>query len=92
MLGPTPLDQELKRLRAELDELDPTGIAAARGAAGELALRAAAALSVAMGSRALLLNDHAQRLAREALFALVYALRPDSRAALLAQLGAAAKT
>ena len=59
------------------------------GAAGELALRASAALSIATGSRSLLLSDHAQRLAREALFGLVYALRPGSREALLAQLGAA---
>ncbi len=89
LLGPTPLDEELKRLRAELDELDASGMAGARGAAGELALRAAAALSVVTGSRALLLGDHAQRLAREALFALVSALRPDSCTALLAQLGVA---
>jgi hypothetical protein len=33
-----------------------------------------------------LLSGHAQRLVREALFCLVYALRPGSRAALLAQL------
>ena len=43
-------------------------------------------LAVRTGSRSLLLSDHAQRLAREALFCLVYALRPGSRAALLAQL------
>jgi len=89
LLGPTPLDQELTRIRAELDRLDPPTIQATRGAVGELALRASAALAVATGSRSLLLSDHAQRLAREALFGLVYALRPGSREALLAQLGAA---
>jgi alkylation response protein AidB-like acyl-CoA dehydrogenase len=89
LLGPTPLDDELLRVRAELDRLDRTTIEAARGAAGELALRAAAALTVATGSRSLLLADHTQRLVREALFVLVYALRPGARAALLAQLRAA---
>lgn len=88
LLGPTPLDAELVSLRAELDLLGP-GIAAARAAAGELALRAAAALMTSEGSRSLLAAGHPQRLAREAMFALVYALRPASRAALLTRLGAA---
>jgi hypothetical protein len=88
LLGPTPLDSELAALRAELDRLGP-GTAAARAAAGELAVRAAAALMTTEGSRSLLADDHAQRLAREALFTLVYALRPASRAALLTKLGAA---
>jgi alkylation response protein AidB-like acyl-CoA dehydrogenase len=88
LLGPSPLDDELATLRAELDRLDPGTIAAARAAAGELALRAAAALAVATGSRSILLGEHAQRLAREALFTLVYALRPASKEALLGQLHA----
>ena len=88
LLGPTPLDEELAACRAELDRLDPATIAAERAYAGELAVRAAAALMTATGSRSLLLSDHAQRLAREALFVLVYALRPESRAALLVRLGA----
>ena len=79
-------DSELDRLRDELDRLAPTTIEAARAAAGELALRAAAAVCVERGSRSLLLAEHGQRLVREALFCLVYALRPDSRTALLAQL------
>jgi alkylation response protein AidB-like acyl-CoA dehydrogenase len=86
MLGPTPLDAELSSVRAELDRLGP-GTAAARALAGELALRAAAALMTAQGSRSLLVSDHGQRLAREAMFVLVYALRPASRAALLTRLG-----
>jgi alkylation response protein AidB-like acyl-CoA dehydrogenase len=85
LLGPTPLDAELASLRARLDELGP-GAAAARAEAGELAVRAAAALMAATGSRSLLASDHAQRLAREALFSLVYALRPASRDVLLARL------
>ena len=87
MLGPSPLDGELAALRAELDRLGP-GTAAARAAAGELALRAASALMTTAGSRSLLVTEHGQRLAREAMFALVYALRPGSRSALLARLGA----
>ena len=51
-------------------------------------MRAACALMTARGSRSLLAADHAQRLAREAIFTLIYALRPESRAALLARLGA----
>lgn len=86
LLGETPLDDELADLRAELDRLDPATAEGARGAAGELALRATAALAVRTGSRSLLLSDHAQRLAREALFCLVYALRPASRDTLLAVL------
>jgi alkylation response protein AidB-like acyl-CoA dehydrogenase len=87
LLGPTPLDAELASLRAVLDRLGP-GTAGARAAAGELAVRAAAALVAQTGSRSLLAGEHAQRLAREALFTLVYALRPASRGALLARLGA----
>jgi alkylation response protein AidB-like acyl-CoA dehydrogenase len=86
LLGPTPLDAELASLRTELDRLGP-GTAAARAAAGELAQRAAAALMTTEGSRSLLVTEHGQRLAREAMFMLVYALRPASRAALLARLG-----
>jgi len=85
--SPTLLDGELTALRAELDRLGP-GTAAARAAAGELALRAASALMTTVGSRSLLVTEHGQRLAREAMFTLVYALRPGSRSALLARLGA----
>lgn len=87
LLGPGPLDAELAALRTELDQLGP-GTAAARAAAGELALRAAAAVMTAEGSRSLLTADRGQLLAREALFTLVYALRPESRTALLATLTA----
>ena len=86
LLGPSPLDEELASVRTELDRLDPETIQAARGAAGELALRSAAALAVLTGSRSILLREHAQRLAREALFTLVYALRPGSRQATLERL------
>ena len=88
LLGPSPLDEELAALRTDLDDLRPV-TAARRAAAGELAVRAAAALAASAGSRTLLRSDQAQRLWREALFVLVYALRPASRDALLARLGAA---
>jgi len=80
LLGPSPLDEQLLRCRAELDRLSPETIEGSRAEAGALALQASAALATRTGSRSLLLDDHAQRLAREALFALVYALRPGSRA------------
>jgi alkylation response protein AidB-like acyl-CoA dehydrogenase len=83
LLGPCPLDEELVCVRDALDSADTETMPAARAAAGELAVRAAARLMVARGSRSLLTADHAQRLAREALFTLVYALRPGSRSVLL---------
>jgi alkylation response protein AidB-like acyl-CoA dehydrogenase len=86
LLKERSFDVELARLRADLDRLDPATIEAARAAAGDLAFRTAAALSVERGSRSLLRSEHAQRLVREALFCLIYALPPTSRAALLAQL------
>jgi hypothetical protein len=92
LLGETPLDAELAALRVELDRLDPATAEAARGAAGELGVRAAAALAVRTGSRSLLLSDHAQRLTREALFCLVYALRPGSRDAVLTRLDAGTRS
>jgi alkylation response protein AidB-like acyl-CoA dehydrogenase len=89
LLGPSPLDDELSACRARLAELDPDRVAADRADAGELAVRAATALMTKTGSRSILLDEHPQRLAREALFASVYALRPASREALLRRLGAA---
>lgn len=88
LLGESPLDGELAACRARLAELDPDRIAADRADAGELAVRAATAAMVTTGSRSILLDEHPQRVAREALFAAVYALRPASREALLRRLGA----
>jgi alkylation response protein AidB-like acyl-CoA dehydrogenase len=76
LAGPGPLDSELARLRGELDAASPEEIPAARAAAAEFAHRAAGTLVVAAGSRAILVGDHAQRLAREALFLLVFGSRP----------------
>jgi hypothetical protein len=89
LLGASPLDDELAACRNRVAELDPDRIAADRADAGELAVRAATALMTKTGSKSILLDEHPQRLAREALFASVYALRPASREALLRRLGAA---
>jgi hypothetical protein len=59
---------------------------AARAAAAELAMRAATALAVQAGSKGILLDQHAQRLVREAMFLLVFGSRPAIRAELLARL------
>ena len=88
LMGPSALDEELEKTRAELDAADASTLAAARARATELALRAAGALVVATGARSILIDQHAQRLAREALFLLVFGSRPPIRAELLRRLGA----
>jgi alkylation response protein AidB-like acyl-CoA dehydrogenase len=91
-IGPGPLDDELKRARAALDAATAATMPAARAAAAELAMRAATAHVVSAGSTAILLTAQAQRLAREAMFLLVFASRPtikDSLAGLLVQPGQA---
>jgi alkylation response protein AidB-like acyl-CoA dehydrogenase len=59
---------------------------AARAAASELCWRAAAELLVATGGRSVLTDQHAQRLAREAMFLLVFGSRPSIKADLLRRL------
>jgi alkylation response protein AidB-like acyl-CoA dehydrogenase len=86
MLGPCPLDEELAWCRRWLDEAGTDGMPAARAAASDLALRAAAALVVHAGSGSILREEHPQRLAREALFLLVFGTRPGIRASLLERL------
>jgi hypothetical protein len=91
LLGPGPLDDELADCRELLDDAitaDATAMAEARAAASELAVRAAAALAVRDGSRSVTVDQHAQRLAREALFLLVFGSRPGIKSALLRRLGA----
>jgi alkylation response protein AidB-like acyl-CoA dehydrogenase len=91
LLGPSPLDGELDARRGQLDQAaDVTAMAAARAAASELAVRAAAALTVHTGSGAITLDQHPQRLSREALFLLVFGTRPPIKAELLRRLGATA--
>ena len=87
LLGPSGLDDELAACRGALDEATPEAMPTARAAAAELALRAAASLCVSVGSRALLVDQHAQRLAREATFLLVFGARAPVCSALLEHLG-----
>jgi len=54
------------------------------------ALRAAAALAVRDGGHAVAMDRHAQRLAREAVFLLVFGSRPGIKSTLLQRLGAVA--
>jgi alkylation response protein AidB-like acyl-CoA dehydrogenase len=86
LLGPSPLDDELRECRAALDGAGDTEMAAARAAASELAGRAAHALVVSRGSRAALAGDVAERLSREAAFLLVFGSRPSIKDALLGAL------
>jgi alkylation response protein AidB-like acyl-CoA dehydrogenase len=86
LMGPGPFDDELVAARVELDAANPPDLPAARARASELAMRAATALTVTLGSRSILMDQHAQRLAREALFLLVFGSRPPIRAELLRRL------
>jgi alkylation response protein AidB-like acyl-CoA dehydrogenase len=93
LLGPGPLDDELTACRERLDDALEGGaaaMAAARASASELAVRATAALAVRDGSASVTVDQHAQRLAREAVFLLVFGSRPAIKSALLHQLGAVA--
>jgi alkylation response protein AidB-like acyl-CoA dehydrogenase len=85
LLGPGPFDDELAACRQALDDAEGD-MPVARAGASELALRAAAALVVSVGARSILLGEHAQRLAREALFTLVFGSREGIRRSLLARL------
>jgi alkylation response protein AidB-like acyl-CoA dehydrogenase len=91
LIGPSPLDAELAALRRQLDDASEQDMAPTRAAASAFALQAAGALIVARGSRSIFLNDHAQRLYREAAFLLVFGSRDAIRASLLRRLGAAAE-
>lgn len=86
LIGPSPLDDELNDTRRELDAATPEQLPAARARASLLALRAASTLTVTDGGRSLLMEHHAQRLVREAIFLLVFATRPAIREELLQRL------
>jgi alkylation response protein AidB-like acyl-CoA dehydrogenase len=89
MLGPSQLDEQASACRAGLDEAAPEDMPAARAAAAELAMRAATALLVQAGSRGILLDQHPQRLVREAMFLCVFGSRPPIKTELRARLSAA---
>jgi alkylation response protein AidB-like acyl-CoA dehydrogenase len=86
LIGPSALDDELLAARSDLDGANLGTFPAARARAAELALRVAAALIVQNGSRSILMDHHAQRLAREALFLLVFGTRATIRTELLQRL------
>ena len=63
-------------------------MATERARTSAFAMQAATALMAHVGSRAILREEHAQRLAREAQFLLIFGNRPMIREALLAALTA----
>ncbi|WP_200938858.1 acyl-CoA dehydrogenase family protein [Modestobacter sp. Leaf380] len=81
------LDADLADVRAQLDAAGPDGLPDARAAAAALAHRATGLLAVATGSRSVSRGHPVERLAREALFLLVFGSRPAIRTALLHRLG-----
>jgi alkylation response protein AidB-like acyl-CoA dehydrogenase len=70
------LEHELIAARTRLDAANAASMPAARARAAELAFRAAGALVVTAGSRSIMVDQHPQRLAREAMFLLVFGSRP----------------
>jgi alkylation response protein AidB-like acyl-CoA dehydrogenase len=86
LLDSAELVVEIDRARAGLDAAGTDELATARAAGSELCWRAAAQLVVSTGGRAVLMDQHAQRLAREAMFLLVFGTRPPIKADLLRRL------
>jgi alkylation response protein AidB-like acyl-CoA dehydrogenase len=86
LLGPSHHDDELTECRAELDRATAETVPAARASASHLAMRTAATLIAAAGSRSILMDHHGQRLGREAMFLLVFASRPAIRTDLVQRL------
>lgn len=86
LIGPGPLDEELRRVRNRLDAADDEQMADARAVAAAFTHRVATILVVQVGSRSIELDQHAQRLLREAMFLLVFGSRPAIKQALLARL------
>jgi Acyl-CoA dehydrogenase, N-terminal domain len=81
-----PLVAELTARRAALAAADPEALPAARAAASALAFEAAGLLVTGAGSHSILAGEHPQRLAREALFLLVFGSRPAIKEHLVALL------
>jgi hypothetical protein len=83
LLGLSPLDEELRERRAELDSADEEAMPLARARASELAVRTAHALAVHRGARSASAGDVAERLTREAAFLLVFGSRVGIKDGLL---------
>ena len=86
LIGPSPLDAELDARRAALDAASADEMAGERASTSAFAYQAAGALMAHVGSRSVLRSEHAQRLAREAQFLLVFGNRPMIRDASPAEL------
>jgi alkylation response protein AidB-like acyl-CoA dehydrogenase len=72
LLGSSRLHAEIDASRARLDAAEVNELPEARAAATFVAMDAATELLVSRGGRAVILEDHAQRLAREAMFLMVF--------------------
>ena len=83
LLGPTSLDDQLRRCREDLDAFEANDIAVARARAVELAVRAAHVLAISRGSRSAIVGDIAERTSREAALLLVFGSRPEIKNSLL---------
>lgn len=86
LLGDGSFSGAIDEVRASLDRADATTMPAARASAAELAIRAAAAVMVHLGSSSIVLGHDGQRLMREAAFLLVFGTRPAIKIELLARL------
>lgn len=86
MVGSSELDRGLDECRAVLDEAGAEEMAAARARASAFALRAAGAAVADAGSGSIAIDQHPQRLLREAMFLLVFGSRPAIKSDLLAGL------
>jgi alkylation response protein AidB-like acyl-CoA dehydrogenase len=86
LLGSEALEMELGERRSGLDQASPETMPEQRARASELALRAATTLVVSGGGRSISVDHHAQRLAREALFLLVFGQTAAIKAAQLNRL------
>jgi alkylation response protein AidB-like acyl-CoA dehydrogenase len=87
LLDNAALRRDVDVARDALDSATAAGMPAARADASALAWRAAGLLVLGHGSRSVLRDQHAQRLAREAMFLLVFGSRPEIRDALFQRLG-----
>ncbi len=87
LLGSDALGAELHACRAALDQASPEIMPAQRAWASDLALRAAASLVIDGGGRSISIDHQAQRLAREALFLLVFGQTGAIKTAQLNRLG-----
>ena len=86
LLGSEALENELRACRNALNRASPDTMPEQRARASELALRAATTLVVSGGGRSIGVDHHAQRLAREALFLLVFGQTPAIKAVQLHRL------